>query len=112
MLISTTIDGATAVISPIGAIDFHALPRLVASGRYLPDSVTQMTWDLSEATFVDVAGLHLLVQERRECLQVGRALSITGLGDQPQRLLQVAQELFPAEHWDDFLPGGQLAAAA
>jgi anti-anti-sigma regulatory factor len=112
MLITITVDGATAVISPIGDIDFGTLPDLTASGRFLPESVTRMTWDMSEATFVDVAGLHLLVHERRDSLRAGRTLTVTGLGYQPTRLLQVAHELFPAEHWDGFLPGGALSSAA
>ncbi|BDM74460.1 hypothetical protein HEK616_79470 (plasmid) [Streptomyces nigrescens] len=112
MLISTTHDGATAVISPVGEIDFVALPELLAAAQELPRSVSQVTWDLREALFMDVAGLHLLVHQRLACLDTDRTLTVTGLHQQPLRLLRLAQELFPAEDWGDFVAGHLPTAAA
>ncbi|MFD7015339.1 STAS domain-containing protein [Streptomyces sp. NPDC059928] len=112
MLITAENDGFTAIISPHGEIDFDALPSLLAAARELPQSVTQVTWDLRDAVFMDIAGLHLLIHQRLDCLDTERMLTVTGLDRQPLRLLRLAQELFPAGKWGDFLPGGLLATAA
>ncbi|MFM9812858.1 STAS domain-containing protein [Streptomyces scabiei] len=112
MLITTTIDDGAAVISPRGEIDFDALPGLLAAARELPQSVTQVTWDLRQALFMDIAGLHLLIYQRLACLDADRTLTVTGLSQQPLRLLRLAQQLFPAGDWGDFLPGGLSATAA
>ncbi|MEE4543648.1 STAS domain-containing protein [Streptomyces sp. V4-01] len=105
MVITTTNDGVTAVISPRGEIDFEALPDLLAAARDLPQSVTQVTWDFQGAAFMDVAGLHLLVQQRLDCIVTKRTLAVTGLRQQPLRLLRLAEELFPAGRWADLLRG-------
>ncbi|MFD6967417.1 STAS domain-containing protein [Streptomyces sp. NPDC059949] len=104
MRVTTTNDGLTAVITPYGEIDFDVLPRLVSAAGELPLSVTQVTWDLREALFMDVAGLHLLIHQRLACTDAGRTLTVTGLRQQPLRLLQLAAELFPAGEWADLLP--------
>ncbi|MFE2538074.1 lipid asymmetry maintenance protein MlaB [Streptomyces sp. NPDC059371] len=104
MRVTTTSDGVTAVITPYGEIDFHVLPRLLTASQDLPPSVTQVTWDLRGARFMDVAGLHLLIHQRMTCADTGRTLNVTGLRQQPLRLLQLAAELFPAGEWGGFLP--------
>ncbi|MGW3852980.1 STAS domain-containing protein [Streptomyces fagopyri] len=93
-------------------IDGDTLPGLLSAAHVLPDSVTGVTWDLREAHFIDVAGLHLLVHQRSACQEAGRLLTVVGLGRQPRRLLELAWEVFPEGWWADFLPGGLLAAAA
>lgn len=112
MLITTSKDGVAVVISPNGEIDFDALPGLLAAEREIPHSVTQVTWDLRDAAFMDVAGLHLLLQQRLVCWDSHRTLIVTGLQKQPTQLLQLAEELFPAGHWSDFLPESRPASAA
>lgn len=104
MRVTTTSDGVTAVITPRGVIDFDVLPQLLAAGRELAPFVTQVTWDLQQALFMDVAGLHLLIHQRLACSDTGRTLIVTGLRQQPLHLLQLAHELFPAEQWGSFLP--------
>ncbi|MFE6130970.1 STAS domain-containing protein [Streptomyces sp. NPDC056437] len=111
MLITTTNDGVTAVISPRGEIDFDALPSLLTAARELPHSISQITWDLRQAQFMDVAGLHLLVHQRLACLETRRTLTVTGLNHQPLRLLRLAQELFPTGDWDGFLEEGWPVSA-
>ena len=65
MNITTTIDGTRARISLDGEIDFVALPQVRAATAALPAHVTELLWDLGEATFMDVAGLHLLCDPPR-----------------------------------------------
>ncbi|MFF3000717.1 STAS domain-containing protein [Streptomyces sp. NPDC057950] len=103
--------GVTAVFTPRGEIDFDTLPSVLARARELPQPVTGVTWDLRHAQFMDVAGLHLLTHQRQACQDTGRILTVVGLQQQSKRLLDLAWELFPDHHWDDFLPGGLLAAA-
>lgn len=110
MLVTTTNDGITAVISPHGEIDFDTLPALLAAARKVPASVTQVTWDLRAARFMDVAGLHLLIHQRLACLNTDRTLTVTGLHRQPLYLLQLARDLFPDGRWNDFLPRSLPAA--
>ncbi|AWE48285.1 MULTISPECIES: STAS domain-containing protein [Streptomyces] len=113
MLITTTDHGATAVITPSGNVDHDALPALLtAASSELPLTVTHLTWDFEHSGYIDVAGLHLLDQQRQACRTARRTLTVTGLGPQPLHMLQLADELFPAMHWDDFLPSSQPLTAA
>ncbi|PRH76102.1 hypothetical protein C6N75_27415 [Streptomyces solincola] len=102
--ISTTIDGEAASITPHGEIDAEFLPRLYATAHALPDTVTRLTWDLGDTSFMDVSGLHLMCEQREDARRGGRAVAFTGLYEQPLRLLKLAADLFPAMAWEDFLP--------
>ncbi|MEE4543473.1 STAS domain-containing protein [Streptomyces sp. V4-01] len=103
MIITSTNRGTAAVISPRGEIDFSTLPEVIAAAAELPLSVTEVTWDLREAQFMDVAGLHLLVHQQLACRKAKRKLTVVGLQQQPLRLLAVAQDVFPGHPWGDLL---------
>ncbi|MFJ5520922.1 STAS domain-containing protein [Streptomyces griseoluteus] len=95
MNITTVIDGTSARITPRGDIDFETLPPLRAAAQALPTRVTDLLWDLHHTAFMDVAGLHLLFDH----LPVdGPDLhtTVTGLRQQPQRLLLMAAAIHPA----------------
>ncbi|MDF3297080.1 STAS domain-containing protein [Streptomyces tropicalis] len=109
---TTTIDGSTARIVPHGDIDFTALADLRASRAALPPEVTTVTWDLHDAAFMDVAGLHLLTDHLTETGHPHRTAAVTGLTAQPDRLLRLASDLFPAMGFDQLLPGAPLDQAA
>ncbi|WP_346010906.1 hypothetical protein [Streptomyces sp. SID5606] len=85
MNITTTIDGTRARISPHGEIDYTVLPPLRAAAAALPVSVTDLLWDLREAPFMDVAGLHLFFDPATHGSPLLRT-TVTGLGPQPRRL--------------------------
>ncbi|ANB04092.1 hypothetical protein SAM40697_6796 [Streptomyces ambofaciens] len=95
MNITTTIDGTRARISPRGVIDYDTLPPLRAATAALPAGVTDLLWDMGEATFMDVAGLHLLFDPAPPGGPL-RTTTVTGLGPQPLRLLALAAGLDPA----------------
>ncbi|MEU9522789.1 STAS domain-containing protein [Streptomyces sp. NPDC048224] len=95
MDITTTIDGTSARISPLGAIDYDTLPSLRAAVAALPARVSDLLWDLAGTTFMDVAGLHLLFDPTPPGRQLRRT-TVTGLGMQPTRLLTIAASLDPA----------------
>ncbi|CAL9608423.1 hypothetical protein SUDANB58_05582 [Streptomyces sp. enrichment culture] len=89
------IDGTTARITVHGEIDYSTLPTLRAAAAGLPPNVTELIWDLHDAHFMDVAGLHLLFEEpSRE--GPPRKTTVTNLAPQPLRLLLLATEVNPA----------------
>ncbi|KAA0941539.1 STAS domain-containing protein [Streptomyces apricus] len=110
-MLTTTMHGSGTVIAPHGDIDHETLPDLLDTVPELPASVTHLTWDFRQTAFIDVAGLHLLDQQRHACRDADRVLVVTHLAAQPLRLLHLAHELCPAEHWDDFLPDRGATAA-
>ncbi|MEU6485336.1 STAS domain-containing protein [Streptomyces sp. NPDC046887] len=102
---TTTIDGTTARITPHGVIDFDTLPGLRASRAALPPEITAVTWDLRDTVFMDVAGLHLLTEHLSENGHSRWIVAVAGLAAQPERLLRMAAEAFPALGFGRLLPG-------
>ncbi|AYN42544.1 STAS domain-containing protein [Streptomyces dangxiongensis] len=103
MRITTRIDGTAARITVHGEIDHSTLPTLRATAAGLPPSVTELVWDLHDARFMDVAGLHLLFEQPS---QEGppRKTTVTNLAPQPLRLLVLAAEVNPALELARLLP--------
>ncbi|MEU9925182.1 hypothetical protein AB0H51_28505 [Streptomyces griseoluteus] len=95
MNITTAIDGTSARITARGDIDFGTLPPLRAAADALPARVTDLLWDLHHTAFMDVAGLHLLF-DRTPVDGPDRRTTVTGLRQQPLRLLLLATDLHPA----------------
>ncbi|MEU2021422.1 STAS domain-containing protein [Streptomyces sp. NPDC016469] len=95
MDITTVINGTSARISPIGEIDSDTLAPLRAATDALPPHVTDVQWDLHDAPFMDVAGLHLLLSPRARRGAPGRSVTVTGLRPQPLRLLLLAADISP-----------------
>ncbi|MBM9624381.1 STAS domain-containing protein [Streptomyces zhihengii] len=108
MNITTDIHGTSATLTPHGDIDFQHLDQLRATLHRLPPAVTAVAWDLRDAHFVDVAGLHLL----NTADAPARATSLTHLHPQPRRLLTIACELFPDADFDRYLPDAGAPHAA
>lgn len=109
MNITTEIHGSAATLTPRGDIDYQHLDQLRDTLLQLPPSVTAVAWDLRDAPFVDVAGLHLLSTPA----EPRRATSLTNLKPQHRRLLTIACELFPDADFDRYLrhgPGAHRAA--
>ncbi|MFE0452461.1 STAS domain-containing protein [Streptomyces sp. NPDC058914] len=94
MNITTVIDGTSARITLRGDIDYDTLPPLRAAADALPAHVTDLLWDLNHTPFMDVAGLHLLFAPA-PLSGPDRRTTVTGLGQQPQRLLLLAADVHP-----------------
>ncbi|MFE5855347.1 STAS domain-containing protein [Streptomyces sp. NPDC056500] len=103
MRVTTMIDGTAAWITPHGAIDHYTVPILRATAAALPHEVTAVTWDLQDATFMDVSGLHLLCDQQRYDSPIHQ-VAVTGLTPQQLRLLSLAAELFPTLQFPHLLP--------
>ncbi|MER6470943.1 STAS domain-containing protein [Streptomyces collinus] len=91
----TTLNGATATITVRGDIDFDTLPPLRVAADALPAHVTDLLWDLTHTSFMDIAGLHLLFAPAPPD-RPGRRITVIGLRPQPMRLLRLAAETNPA----------------
>ncbi|MFC9266261.1 STAS domain-containing protein [Streptomyces zhihengii] len=108
MHITTEIRGTAATLTPRGDIDYQHLDQLRATVQQLPTSVTDVSWDLRDAPFVDVAGLHLLSTPS----DPRRGTSLANLQPQHRRLLTIACELFPDADFDRYLSGSGAHQAA
>jgi anti-anti-sigma factor len=97
------IDGTAAHITVHGEIDYTTLPTLRAAAAGLPPNVTELVWDLHDARFIDVAGLHLLF-EQPSPEGPPRKTTVTNLAPQPLRLLALATETIPALELAHLLP--------
>ncbi|MBM9624392.1 STAS domain-containing protein [Streptomyces zhihengii] len=108
MNITTEIRGASATLTPYGDIDFLHLDLLRATLHQLPPTVTDVSWDLRDAPFVDVAALHLLSTPTGP----QRVMRLANLHPQARRLLTIACDLFPDAGFDRYLntPGAHQAA--
>ncbi|MFF4397204.1 STAS domain-containing protein [Streptomyces sp. NPDC001480] len=95
MNITTAIDGTSARITLRGDVDFDTLPPLRSAADALPAHVTDLLWDLHHTPFMDVAGLHLLF-DHTPVDGPARRTTVTGLRQQPLRLLLLAADLHPA----------------
>ncbi|MEV6553033.1 STAS domain-containing protein [Streptomyces sp. NPDC051597] len=103
MHFSLRIDGTTAHVTVHGEIDYASLPTLRAAAAGLPPQVTELVWDLHDARFMDVAGLHLLF-EQPSPQGPPRKTTVTNLAPQPLRLLLLATEVNPALELAHLLP--------
>ncbi|MFD3441087.1 hypothetical protein ACFWU3_26665 [Streptomyces sp. NPDC058685] len=112
MHITTSVSGAAAQITPHGAIDYDTLPALRAAAAGLPHDVTQVTWNLYDASFIDVSGLHLLTDTPHQDGRPPRQTEVAGLTPQSLRLLRLASELFPAQEFARLLPATTPTARA
>ncbi|MEU3027738.1 hypothetical protein ACPCBC_19340 [Streptomyces incarnatus] len=95
MYATTTLDGTSARISWRGDVDFDTLPALRAAADALPAGVADLLWDLNDAPFMDVTGLHFLFAPT-QVDGPNRRMTVTGLRQQPLRLLLLAADLDPA----------------
>ncbi|RRQ70135.1 hypothetical protein CQW39_34645 [Streptomyces griseofuscus] len=103
MSITTTLDGTSARIAWRGDVDFDTVPVLRAAADALPADVADLLWDLKDAPFMDVTGLHFLFAHA-QARGRSRRTTVTGLRQQPLRLLLLAVDLDPAAFDSPGLP--------
>ncbi|MBO1330715.1 STAS domain-containing protein [Streptomyces sp. VRA16 Mangrove soil] len=107
MHITTELHGDRATLTPHGDIDADHVDQLRASVTALPDAVTSLVWDLRDAPFLDIPGLHLF-----EPATDPVRTTVVNLQPQPLRLLRLAHELFPDSGWERHLNDPGTAEAA
>ncbi|MGV9249588.1 STAS domain-containing protein [Streptomyces sp. NPDC003710] len=84
------------VVTVSGEMDLQTCPALAEGTSVIPLAGKTLYLDLSGVPFMDSSGLNLLILLRRRLHAEGGRLAVTGLQDQPERLLQLTQasELF------------------
>ncbi|WP_328922800.1 STAS domain-containing protein [Streptomyces griseoaurantiacus] len=112
MYASTVVEGTTVRIAPVGPIDYDTLPALREAVRSLPPDVDTVIWDLRSATFMDVAGLHLLFGRAPEDGPFHRTVGVERLRPQHRRLLLLAARVLPGLDVAGIIRDGSLERAA
>nr|WP_238420842.1 STAS domain-containing protein [Streptomyces taklimakanensis] len=80
----------TVVLRPHGDVDHDSAHSLTDALRELERRPLRgLSVDLSRVSFMDSAGLHALVSLDRHCRDRGIRLVLTGVPEQPARLLDV-----------------------
>ncbi|MGK5447396.1 STAS domain-containing protein [Streptomyces radiopugnans] len=77
------------VLRPCGEIDLHTAPALTEAARGVAEPWREMVVDLSGVSFMDSAGLHALIGLSQRCRARGGRLTVTGVREQPARLLDL-----------------------
>ena len=85
-------DGSGAVrLIPAGELDIGTAPMLEQALREQITSGDPILLDLSQLSFLDSSGLHLLVQMRRDADQKGWKLDITRPVGEASRVIEVTR---------------------
>ncbi|PJE99628.1 anti-sigma factor antagonist [Streptomyces carminius] len=79
----------TVVLRPHGDVDQDNAPTLTGALEKLEQPCRSLAVDLSQVPFMDSAGLHALLFLERRCRARGARLILTGVRDQPARLLDL-----------------------
>jgi anti-anti-sigma factor len=77
------------LVAVAGELDLTSAPALADTLRRLDFRCEVVTLDLRALTFMDVAGLHGLVDARRLARATGRRLQILGPGGDAARVLEL-----------------------
>ena len=72
-----------------GELDLATAPKLADALADIPDSTVVVILDLSELTFMDSAGLHVILTARNRLADVGRRLMLVPGGQQVQRVFEL-----------------------
>jgi anti-sigma B factor antagonist len=103
--------GSRTVFAVAGEIDLATAPRLRAAVEAaLASGSPEICIDLSATTFMDTAGLHLLVDARRRAVELDRTMTIASPSAAVLRVIEVAgfTELLEPRH----APSDHAAPAA
>ncbi|GAA3651806.1 STAS domain-containing protein [Streptomyces chitinivorans] len=79
----------TVVLHPRGDVDHDSAPALTGVLEEIDQPWRGLAVDLSSVPFMDSAGLHALLTLERRCRDRGVPLTLTGVGEQPGRLLEL-----------------------
>ncbi|MFP8903364.1 STAS domain-containing protein [Streptomyces atacamensis] len=79
----------TVVVHPHGEVDYDSAPVLIGAVEEVEGEWYGMVVDLSRVPFMDSAGLHALIALERRCRERGSRLTVTGIQEQPARLLDL-----------------------
>jgi anti-anti-sigma factor len=91
LVISSYLDGRTAVIELEGELDLHGSSRLAAEvEQLLVDSAERLEIDAERLTFTDSAGLRAILVARDEAKARGVGFELTRVSDPVERVIKMA----------------------
>lgn len=79
----------TLMLHPVGEIDLRTAPALADAAQRAGKPWGELVVDLSGVSFMDSAGLHALIGLSKCCRERGGRLTLTGVREQPARLLDL-----------------------
>jgi anti-anti-sigma factor len=83
-------EAGKAWVTPVGELDLAMVPELrLAASEMLGQHVSQLTVDLSQVTFMDSAGLRLLIRLNDEARKDGWTLRLLRPAERPQALFRL-----------------------
>ncbi|MFI0240242.1 STAS domain-containing protein [Streptomyces sp. NPDC016845] len=88
--VATTVRGEARVITVSGEIDHETgAPLREAAVEALAGRVPHLVVDLTSVTFMDSAGLNILLRAHRRAVDAGGWLRLAGVGANVLRILQI-----------------------
>ncbi|MFB6477419.1 STAS domain-containing protein [Streptomyces virginiae] len=87
--------GPTVHLAPEGELDLDSRPVLEKAVTALDEDIVVVVCDMHRLRFLDVTGLHALVDLALRLDARGVALFAFGWQAQPQRLLDIVDSLYP-----------------
>ncbi|MFD9338331.1 STAS domain-containing protein [Streptomyces sp. NPDC060028] len=96
LTIDTTAQKGRTVLTITGSLDMDSCPHITAATDILVLEGHALALDLSGVTFMDSSGLNMLLNLRNRTQAENCALELSGLPDQPLRVLDItgARDLF------------------
>jgi anti-anti-sigma factor len=92
LVLTTTREGTAVLVAVAGELDAHSVPSLQAlTSKLISDGYVRVSLDMSRTTFIDSAGLRVLIELQATLKQQGDGeLVLQAPGDAVTRLLQIA----------------------
>jgi len=88
-------DGATHTLHLAGELDMTAASDVLAAVALVVQDAREVVLDLSDLSFIDSAGLHLILRIRDLCRHFGCRFLIDSPNEQAQRLLELTGLITP-----------------
>jgi anti-anti-sigma factor len=90
MEVTVGTEGAVTVVKPLGPIIAGELEELTGKFSQLNRNWTKrLVVDMSEVTYIDSAGLELILSSRREMSERGLKLKLSGLNDMTRKIFDL-----------------------
>ena len=90
--VRTDVSNGVARLALAGELDMLYAPELQERvGRAIDGSANAALLDLRDLTFMDAAGLRVLLWASERARQTGHRMAIVGVGGEPRRVLQISE---------------------
>ncbi len=91
-MVRTDVANGVARLAVVGELDMQCAPALQQHlEQAIGDGADAALLDLRDLTFMDAAGLHVLLWASDRAQQNGHRMAIVGVGGEPRRVLQITE---------------------